>query len=144
MVPPVRKYSITPVALTTISPNVHRIVPTVRKDSSTSVATCTTKPKYRTDMYMRGRYICSMESMWKVFHFQTYPATKPSVSKITVKLPSHVNSLFDDGKMCNVWFEHLFFTATSLAVQAGQAVQATIPPDYYDCKNFFINGLYGE
>jgi hypothetical protein len=53
-------------------------------------------------MYMRGRYICSMESMWKFFHFQTYPATKPSVSKITVKLPSHVNSLFDDGKLCDL------------------------------------------
>jgi hypothetical protein len=23
------------------------------------------------------------------------------------------------------------------AVQAGQAVQATLPPDYYDCENFF-------
>jgi hypothetical protein len=49
MVPPVRKYSITTVALATISPNVHRIVSTVRKDSRTSVAKCTTEPKYRTD-----------------------------------------------------------------------------------------------
>jgi hypothetical protein len=48
-------------------------------------------------MYLRGRYICSMESTWKFFHFQTYPATKPSVSKITVKLPSHVDNLLNDG-----------------------------------------------
>ena len=53
-------------------------------------------------MYLRGRYICSMESTWKFFHFQTYPATKPSVSKITVKLPSHVDNLLNDGMTCDM------------------------------------------
>ena len=53
-------------------------------------------------MYLRGRYICSMESTWKFFHFQTYPATKPSVSKITVKLPSHVDNLLTDGMTCDM------------------------------------------
>ena len=53
-------------------------------------------------MYLRGRYICAMESMWKSFSFQTYPATRPSVSKITVKLPAHVENLFKDGKTCDM------------------------------------------
>lgn len=32
-------------------------------------------------MYLRGRIICAMDSMWRFFHFQTYPSAKPSVKK---------------------------------------------------------------
>ena len=53
-------------------------------------------------MYMRGRYICSMDSMWRFFSFHTYPATKPSVMEISVKVPSHVEQLLSDGKLCDM------------------------------------------
>ena len=53
-------------------------------------------------MYLRGRYICSMEGMWKFNGYQTYPATRPSVSKITVKLPAHVEILTNEGKTCDL------------------------------------------
>ena len=53
-------------------------------------------------MYLRGRMICAMDSMWRYFGFHTYPATKPSVSKISVKIPSHVEMLLNDGKLCDM------------------------------------------
>ena len=43
-----------------------------------------------------------MEGMWKFNGFQTYPATRPSVSKITVKLPAHVEILTNEGKTCDL------------------------------------------
>ena len=50
-------------------------------------------------MYLRGRIICAMDSMWRFFHFQTYPGANPAVVKINVKLPDHVNLLLQDSKL---------------------------------------------
>jgi len=53
-------------------------------------------------MYLKGRFICAMDSMWRFFHFQTYPSAKPSVVKIDVKLPEHVQFLSNGGKLSDM------------------------------------------
>jgi hypothetical protein len=53
-------------------------------------------------MYLKGRIICSMDSMWRFFHFQTYPSAKPSVMKINVKLPDHVEKLLQEQKLSDM------------------------------------------
>ena len=40
--------------------------------------------------------------MWRFFNFHTYPATKPSVVKITVKLPSTVAQILAGNKFCDI------------------------------------------
>ena len=52
--------------------------------------------------YLRGRLICSMDAMWRCFGYQTYPSTMPSVTLIKVKLPDHVRTICNDGKMCDL------------------------------------------
>ena len=51
-------------------------------------------------LYIRGRFLCAMDAMWRISGYHTYPVAKPSVSKIKVKLPSHVQQLFSDAKIC--------------------------------------------
>ena len=53
-------------------------------------------------MYLKGRFICAMDSMWRFFHFQTYPSAQPSIMKINVKLPDHVNYLAREGKVSDM------------------------------------------
>ena len=36
-------------------------------------------------MFLRGRMMCSMEAMWRVMNYQTYPASTPPVSTIKLK-----------------------------------------------------------
>ena len=43
-----------------------------------------------------------MDSMWRFFHFQTYPSAQPSIIKINVKLPEHVNYLTGEGKVSDM------------------------------------------
>ena len=40
--------------------------------------------------------------MWRFFSFHTYPATKPSVMEISVKVPSHVEQLLSNGNYA-IW-----------------------------------------
>ena len=40
------------------------------------------------NLYLRARMLCSMEAMWRVFGYQTYPVSSPSVTCFKVKLPS--------------------------------------------------------
>ena len=53
-------------------------------------------------MYLKGRFICAMDSMWRFFHFQTYPSAQPSIIKINVKLPDHVAFLSEGGKVSDI------------------------------------------
>ena len=53
-------------------------------------------------MYIRGRVICAMDSMWRFFSFQTYPAPQPAVVKITVKLPAAVDNIVAGRKFCDM------------------------------------------
>ena len=52
--------------------------------------------------YIRGRVITSMDVMWRIYGFQTYPASSPSIRLIKAKMPEHVNILKKEGKMCDL------------------------------------------
>ena len=51
---------------------------------------------------IRGRFLCAMDAMWRISGYHTYTVAKPSVSKIKVKLSSHVQQLLSDGKICEL------------------------------------------
>jgi hypothetical protein len=38
-------------------------------------------------LYIRGRYLCSMDAMWRSLGYQTYPSSKPAVRTIKAILP---------------------------------------------------------
>jgi hypothetical protein len=42
------------------------------------------------NLYLRGRYLCSMDAMWRCLGFNTYPSPTPTVTTINVKMPSDV------------------------------------------------------
>ena len=42
-------------------------------------------------LYLSGRFLCAMDAMWRTLGYQTYPATKPSVSVVKVKMPEAVD-----------------------------------------------------
>jgi hypothetical protein len=42
--------------------------------------------------YIRGRLLCSMDAVWRIFGYQTYPATSPICEEINIKIktPEHL------------------------------------------------------
>ena len=70
------------------------------------------------NLYLRGRYLCSMDCMWRTLGFHTYPSPSPSVLCIDVKLPSVVDNWLAEGKVTTmlIYFErppclhHLLYT----------------------------------
>ena len=44
-------------------------------------------PKDEILLYVRGRYLCSMDAMWRALKYQTYPSPNPTVNLIKAKLP---------------------------------------------------------
>jgi len=53
-------------------------------------------------LYLRGRYLCSMDAMWRVLGYQTYPSPTPTVCVIKVKLENDVKKLLNEGKVCDL------------------------------------------
>jgi hypothetical protein len=53
-------------------------------------------------LYIRGRFLCSMDAVWRTLGYQTYPATEPSVFTVKCKLPEQVKLLRVDGKCCDM------------------------------------------
>jgi hypothetical protein len=55
-------------------------------------------PKLDSDItrYLKGRYVCSMQAMWYLFSYKTYPATTPPVRVLKVKTEQQV--LYASGK----------------------------------------------
>lgn len=54
------------------------------------------------NLYLRARVISSMDAMWRVLGFQTYPAASPSVFKVKVKIPSDLDHLAKDNKISDL------------------------------------------
>ena len=64
--------------------------------------------------------LCSMDAMWRVFGYQTYPAPYPTVIQIKVKLPAQLLLIQSEQKLCDllvylarpatVEFENMLFT----------------------------------
>ena len=53
-------------------------------------------------LYLRGRFLCAMDAMWRTLGYQTYPASFPAVQTITVKMPEMVQYLLNDRKTCDM------------------------------------------
>lgn len=53
-------------------------------------------------MFLRGRMMCSMEAMWRVMNYQTYPASTPPVSTIKLKAVAQLTVLKQDKKLCDI------------------------------------------
>ena len=47
--------------------------------------------------------LSSMDAMWRILGFQTYPAPDPSVTLLKVKLPAEVNAIRQDGKFSDIY-----------------------------------------
>jgi hypothetical protein len=48
--------------------------------------------------FLLARYLCSMDAMWRIFGYCTYPASSPPVRIIKVKTPDMVESLLLNGQ----------------------------------------------
>lgn len=53
-------------------------------------------------LYLRGRYLCSMDAMWRTLGFNTYPASDPPVITIKVKLEEVTNFILREGNTCDL------------------------------------------
>ena len=79
-----------------------------KKQQQASSSNHTSKPSEDDDkedeirLYIKGRYLCSMDAVWRVLGYHTYPATEPSVLTVKCKLPQQVLLLLEDGKCCDM------------------------------------------
>ena len=46
--------------------------------------------------------LCSMDAMWRVFGYQTYPAPYPTVIQVKVKLPAQLLLIQNEQKLCDL------------------------------------------
>jgi hypothetical protein len=58
-------------------------------------------------LFIRGRMLCSMDCTWRLFGFQTYPASDPSVMEVDVKSPEQLQFVLSKNQNCHlqVYFE---------------------------------------
>ena len=59
------------------------------------------EPMNEISYYLNGRYLCSMEAMWRIYGYQIYPATSPSVILLTIQLKDQVELFIKKGQCCN-------------------------------------------
>jgi hypothetical protein len=53
-------------------------------------------------LYLRGRMLSAMDACWRIFGYQTYPASQPSVVTIKAKNELEMILLLNDGKLCDL------------------------------------------
>lgn len=53
-------------------------------------------------LYLRGRFLCAMDAMWRILGYHTYPAPDPRVQVIKVKMPNVVCQLLLETKSCDL------------------------------------------
>jgi len=61
-----------------------------KKVSVDLAATSDLHPDDEISHHIRGRLLCSMDAVWRIFGFQTYPATFPSCEEVKVKTPEQL------------------------------------------------------
>lgn len=54
-------------------------------------------------LFLRGRMLTSMDAVWRIFGYKTYPATEPYVRLIKVKLPRDLEFMFFEGKLTDLY-----------------------------------------
>ena len=55
------------------------------------------------NLYLRGRMLSSMDAMWRIFGFHTYPAPYPSVTLLKIKLPSDMRFIASKGQLSDLY-----------------------------------------
>ena len=53
-------------------------------------------------LYLRGRFLCAMDAMWRTLGYQTYPAPEPNVQTVKVKMPNVVRQILLEKKSCDM------------------------------------------
>ena len=109
--------------------------------------------------YLRGRRLCSMDAMWRLLGFQTYPASDPAVIGVKIRMPSFVIDYnekkllldivvyFNRPEWCTrMLFAEFFGQYITRRQQAPSAAfilahAADDPPVYYHLHT--LDGLYG-
>ena len=59
-------------------------------------------PQNEISLYLKGRVLCSMDAMWRILGFHTYPKSNPTVKSIKVKLPEQTSYLKSKKLSCNL------------------------------------------
>jgi hypothetical protein len=55
------------------------------------------------NLFLRGRMLTSMDAVWRIFGYKTYPATEPYVRLIKVKLPKDLQFMLSEGKLTDLY-----------------------------------------
>jgi len=53
-------------------------------------------------LYLRGRFLCAMDAMWRTLGYHTYPAPEPHVQTVKVKMPNVVRQILLEEKTCDM------------------------------------------
>jgi hypothetical protein len=54
-------------------------------------------------LYVLGRHLCAMEAVWRIFEYQTYAPSEPSVNTVKVKTKEVVDALLDKKKASDMF-----------------------------------------
>ena len=54
------------------------------------------------NLYLRGRYLCSMDCYWRILGHETYPAPSPSVRIVKIVSEQRTNTSLEDGKVPDI------------------------------------------
>ena len=60
------------------------------------------KPTDEIEAYVKGRYMCAMDAMWRTYGYQTYPSSIPAVNQIKVVLEDVAKDLLLHEKCCDL------------------------------------------
>ena len=53
-------------------------------------------------MFVRGKVLCSMDAVWRLLGYNTYPRTIPGIRTIKIKTEEEVDLLLRDSKICDI------------------------------------------
>lgn len=97
-------------------------------------------------IYLRGRFLCAMDAMWRTLGYQTYPRSSPSVQTIKVKMQGMVQSLLHDGKSCDmlVYFNrpHLCYHMKYAELFARYTVSKKLSTRFDENTENTLNGYF--
>ena len=97
-------------------------------------------------IHIRGRYMCSMDAMWRTYGFQTYPSSSPLVVSVQVKTKDQVQFYQRNGKLTDllVYFnrpaclQHLKYTELFAKYVTASQRSAKFCDDDEDDKYFIL------
>ena len=60
------------------------------------------KPRDEIEAYVKGRYMCAMDAMWRTYGYQTYPASIPAVNQVKIVLEDVCQDFLSKQKCCDL------------------------------------------